>query len=1322
MPAELELSGLDPKSFEQLVNMLVIRVLGAGSTGFGPGPDGGRDGYFRGTANYPSQAEQWSGHWFIQSKFHKPHLSKDPQKWLVAEVKKEIRSFRDGARNWPDNWIIATNIDASGASETGAFDQINKKVREANPALDGHLHVWGGRKILDLLALNEEVSDYYRHFLTPGHILTALYSALEDQSASINEIARFLIVDQFDAHRFTKLDQAGSAADTRPGVHELFVDLPFKVDASGYNNLIINDMLRSSAKCHAASMLDRRSDWRIWHTHPPRARVFFILGGPGNGKSTTAQYFCQLQRAALIADWDGPIHPKFLERAEEIKASADGQGHWPLSPRIPISIELREYAYWFGTRKNGDARGILTYLASKIGASVDAAVSPKTLKRAISAGRWFIGFDGLDEVPNDVKEPLAEEIIRFIDDTSVECNGDILFLCTSRPQGYSGQFDELEAVTCSLSELEIDKALECAEPVIRIGRSNDEASKGMQILRSAASSPSVRSLMTTPLQAHIMAVVVRDGKRPPERRWQLFENFYQVIKRREANRDLPDAGLARLLREEDQLLKTVHNRLGFLLHARAETSKGAQTSISREEFQVVLRKVVEDMKDGQIAETVAVLNEATATRLVLVNTPDDGDSLRFDIRPLQEFFAAEFLHDTVEVDQLRERIAVLLSDAHWREVMHHLLSALVEGRRITEIAQAVQLLEEIDRSGEFSQEREVSRRLAVAALLTARLAQDGVLEQDKRIRRMFTGVIQRLLGSTDARDVSFLGAIRHIETRAWLVDLCFAQMREAAPSESVGAGMLLWTLLRDSDSLAKDYVELLESKPLDYQGVVLRILPEQRWHSENQPGDSPTSWQASYLYRILTRSDWHKLSESTLERAVSVLSFSVRRKNPARITFIKGRAKIDSLLVRFLDRDRSSRILDREKTPAEKLGIVNVYARSTGWHTGATHVKGLDSLESLKRPGPAGGLFSVAEAIAAYCGARDVKSYNRLVDQLKTLPPTKARWLLKWMDTYLPFSKENLANPKKLTRVSSEDALSKALRFINPPALIYIEDEADITADDWGKLIEKLPSLANRMLFLSFYYRSEATINKLRDQEFVNIFIDAFLMNPQLLEPSTFLGWGMLLEASPEREPEIRKTLVRAFGNTSMAALRSEEPQSNIIAPLELDLEEELPLVPLLVDAVIGMYHELPRAHEGRTGSRPSRREETQQLVKQYIPEIPSHFRDGVRNMVDSRCSGYLTLLLLIHPDGGLNTDVAFDRLIAIYTKELDEHFLYLVLSYVSLYFPLPEAAVRKLVGGLLYSAHANLDHRVLFHGLISQWRESSFAPARRADAIEKWL
>jgi hypothetical protein len=63
-----DLSKLGPDAFEHMVNAIALKVLGAGVTGFCPGPDAGRDRWFVGEAPYPSAAKHWNGTWIIQSK------------------------------------------------------------------------------------------------------------------------------------------------------------------------------------------------------------------------------------------------------------------------------------------------------------------------------------------------------------------------------------------------------------------------------------------------------------------------------------------------------------------------------------------------------------------------------------------------------------------------------------------------------------------------------------------------------------------------------------------------------------------------------------------------------------------------------------------------------------------------------------------------------------------------------------------------------------------------------------------------------------------------------------------------------------------------------------------------------------------------------------------------------------------------------------------------------------------------------------------------------------------------------------------------------
>ena len=319
MADSYDLSKLDEKSFEHMANYLAMKVLGPGLTTFGPGADGGRDGLFEGQAPYPSHVEQWNGVWYIQSKFHRPHLTTDAQKWIVDKIKEEISEFEkgDSRRVPPDNWIVITNVDVSAVPQQGAFDKAVEIVRRFRPELADRFSIWSGNKVIGLLTSYPEVAQHYMHFLTPGHILNSLYDRFNDKSANIKSILRYFIVNQFDDQQYTKLEQAGSSTDSRPGIHHLFMDLPFVCAASTVGGMCAAVFSHTSARNHRIDKsMASNAAWQSWSRTPKRSRVWFIKAGPGQGKSTIGQYISQVQRAAFILDDDGPtVNPNQLALA-----------------------------------------------------------------------------------------------------------------------------------------------------------------------------------------------------------------------------------------------------------------------------------------------------------------------------------------------------------------------------------------------------------------------------------------------------------------------------------------------------------------------------------------------------------------------------------------------------------------------------------------------------------------------------------------------------------------------------------------------------------------------------------------------------------------------------------------------------------------------------------------------------------------------------------------------------------------------------------------------------------------------------------------------
>jgi hypothetical protein len=1317
MPETYDLTQLDPNTFEHMVNSLALCVLGAGHTGFGPGSDGGRDGYFEGKAPYPSETDQWSGRWYIQCKFHKPHLSKDPQKWLLERIQEEIDEFKktDSKRTWPNNWIIATNIDPSGAPMTGAFDQARKLVSEANSKLRNRFHIWGGRKILGLLSLHSEISSYYKHFLTPGHILTTIYEELKDARAEVDTIIRFLIVKHFDEQKYTKLEQAGYSADTRPGIHRLFVDLPFRANDYELQGLATAYLVQTSAKCHRVDVnqVDTK-EWRLWRHFPSRARVWFLRGGPGQGKSTIGQYFCQIQRAALILQKDAPsVLPREKAIALEIKEEAEKTGFWPTVPRIPINIELKDFAQWYGQRKKSDARGVLTYLAEKISTNVEQPVLVGTLKRALGTRSWVVVFDGLDEVPQDVKDLVATEISSFIDGIVLETDADVLAVCTSRPQGYSGQFSDLDGPTIDLISLSSDLALKCAKPVIELGRSEKEAREFFQTLTTSIQSNSVRELMTTPLQAHIMAVVVRDGGRPPERRWQLYTNFYQVIKKREANRDLPDKRLAKLLREENQLLKSVHNRLGFVLHARAETSEGAQTHLNKGEFKELVADAVSQMMESDIDTTINVLMDATTERLVLVNTPDDGNHVRFDIRPLQEFFAAEFLYESVKANDLRQRLELIAGDSHWREVMHFLLSALVENDRKTELSVAIQVLEHLNEGDDESCPRSLNRRLGRGALLAARLFQEGVLEQDRRIRQQFRRCLEPIEGFTDAKSLEVLLQVHQPNSFSWLINFLVDCLRESNRSENVGAAIVLSIILSDDHVLVDELKNLLHSAPPNYTAIVIDSVHN---YTARKRKPETQSWFLEFIIEVLTKDSWASLGESAIKACLKLLKI-----NGTHLTAIAKANDFSLFEIELLNEVISYEPSNNDTGVDNDYGIIKCKFFTHDWTTKTFNCG------SWTRPLPRTikkkGILEVAFRIIQFAQKRSLRALNSIIDIIKYNPDVISA-LPRHLFAYLPFDEYSKTSDQidQLRLLSNKDFQSLMNKGFIGHRRVYrpskpVDFGSEFTISQWKDLLEDSPTTALLLWGESVWNNiSKPRPTSLDNIEIINDLVDKIVTSPWVLLNRINIFGRLLAKATP-RKAELRRALIVA----SSDSVDTSSQWYGEFHPFKVNLPSEASLIPHLLYYLINFAES-----EIYLDWIPTMRRKTTPKLSEIVNKLvgPSKAIDKIAN--DTNISPHIRVaaafISLLRNEDCDSLKSSQSVLLDNYTPEIKNWYFTAIRFYLSRFCPKQNPTANIVAGNALEFSREHYKNRQELDGLLRLWRESSYAPIQNTNAQKAWL
>jgi hypothetical protein len=1309
MPDAYELSQLDSHSFEHMVNFLALKVLGKGVTGFVQGADGGRDGYLIGEAPYPTAVNCWNGTWYIQSKFHKPHLSKNPQAWLINEVKKELEEFENSEdRVAPDIWIIATNIEPSGKPTTGAYDAIKILVEE-HFGKDYKFDIWGGKKILDFLAEDPNAASYYGHFLTPGNVLSALYNQIGDSCAQVKTIINSLILDQFNEQIYTKLEQAGSAG-VRPKIHQLFVDLPVACSVHDQEFEILNTLVSTSANVHKPTVWNSFGEgWRDWANFPKRARIILLKGGPGQGKSTAGQFYSQIQRAALLLEPDAPtVMPDVLELANEFINTADKLNFKPSNPRIPISIELKDFATWYGTRKADDSRGIISYLCDRISQRIDQRVEGGTLKRALSLKSWFINFDGLDEVPNDVKDEVANEITRLANITLPELDSDTVILCTTRPQGYSGQFEQLKAATLELTALPPETAMNCAAGVIKFGRTEKESEDSIQTLVSAMESPQVRELMTTPLQSHIMAVVVRDGGRPPEKRWELFENFYQVMKKRESLKNFPDVRISKLLRENSTLLKAIHARLGIVLHARAEISIGADTTLERKEFCELARHTTERYVEENVEDLVETLMEATVERLVFVNTPESSTTLRFDIRQLQEFFAGEFIYSNAEPAVLRSRLEVIGGDSHWREVMHFATSALVVNMRPTELAIALEVICGIDDSDISHHIRTLKRRMGIGSILALRLLCEGVLEQDKVVRLKFKEALTPLYSMIDNTVLSDISIISHPNSMAWLLNCMVDALFEYSEPETIGAAIVLGIRLPDTHARKDEVAEKLFASSPNYIQRFFKSILSRHYSSHKGGGIVSPQWVLRGAVNLLIQEDPKKLDLVTIIRFVR---YNIRTIE--QLAFLGLNDTENRLLLILLEQEESYEEL--KKKSIKRNGLTMACRKHT-WlsKTRPTYFE-LENFDHIRKSP----ILELATAIIKFTESQSIDSLKEIISFLIKYDLDEG-FLPSYIQALIPltFDKDTLQSQLTFFQNTTQAEL-KILLSAETSDTYNLPNTYEIieigTFNHWKQLEELAsiqPEIAISLWLQAAYFDG---VNITFDTDDSKLFLYNLAKQNAKIMLAHFTSWGKIFETLPDHAEQLKSILL------TFAAGDNAHIERLTIHAFAIKIPEELDFLPLVALAAMTT---------GRRGSYSSAISiiSAQELLEPYglTDEVLGCIYLNESYPVITRAAALSCYLSRADDDVNTVAEDFFSKNLDILALELATENLpgwYVSgLVFALEFFDHSRFEVMEFAGKILHAYRENYNARTILQALLSKWRERSVAPVQSKNILTRWL
>uniref|UniRef100_A0AAU1LR62 NACHT domain-containing protein n=1 Tax=Streptomyces sp. NBC_00148 TaxID=2903626 RepID=A0AAU1LR62_9ACTN len=710
-----DLYRLGPREFENLAQAIAVAELGPTLTVFGAGADGGREA---------TQTAPATGHYTVlQAKYKETSAAaRTEATWLISELRKEFKEWRESPKRTkkPDHFILATNVSLSATPLTGGIDRVHKVVAAECEKLGiAQWTVWHAENISRFLEKHAGIRTSYAAWVLPGDILAAIHTGITQRNADAAQAIRSCLARELLKDRYANLDQAGSADDRTIPLADVFFDVPIGLS---------NDHPIGGARCLetliSACDAKHSPEERTVpnHSHQPQMPSRFVLvGGPGQGKSTVSQFLCQLYRAQLVKDTTAMRNPELRAAVSQITEQAQAASLTPMARRWPVNIPLTRFA---DELAQGKCKSLLEYISQRVSEVSSAEVLPRDMKEWLKSFPWLLVLDGLDEVPGSSNRAEVLSQISTFQLEADELNADLVVVATTRPQGYTDDFSPKNFQHFVLTPLDRSTALGYGRKlaVARYGGGSERVQRLMMRLERASDESSTAHLMATPLQVTIMAVLLDRVGKAPKDRFTLFADYYRVIYERELEKE---GAASNLLRDHKTDIDAIHADVGLLLQNRSERSGETGSRLTLGELHAIIEdRLRSEGHDGRrLDDLTSAISRAATDRLVFL-VPSRGDEVSFEIRSLQEFWAADALMNCSE-EEIGRRLRIMSVSSHWRNVLLFALGNIFATRRNNLRDSVVALVSELNAHSDMF--GNIQRRVLTGSRLAVEILNDGMV-------------------------------------------------------------------------------------------------------------------------------------------------------------------------------------------------------------------------------------------------------------------------------------------------------------------------------------------------------------------------------------------------------------------------------------------------------------------------------------------------------------------------------------------------------------------------------------------------------------------
>ncbi|MCR2805410.1 NACHT domain-containing protein [Paenibacillus soyae] len=743
------------RDFEHMIQSLTKSIFGNGSIIFGDGPDGGREATFDGECRFPSDTNRWSGYWIIQAKFKNKTDNDNDYLWVKSQFEKEMKGFEERLKKGfkaPNNYIFFTNVNLTGVLESGSRDKMNKLIEKYNYLIKNIL-IFGESDICRFLDNNRDVAVTYSSFILPGDVLSSLHHLLNKTKTEESALIKRYLAKEFKGDLVSRLEHAGNVTDKTINLEKVFVDLYATKDGLIESNEKKRGQkfLKSIIRAGDESQRDHNNDLQDIENNQMNNK-FVIIGGPGYGKSTITQFLCQIYRANILRTDNNKNATSevdsFMSDCLELDIDL------PKCNRFPIKIVLKDYAGWMASKTIAESTSVISYIQHIIQRKGDGKIDIESIRDLLSSMSFLFIFDGLDEVPvTSNRREVIEEINLFIDFELEQKNCDAIIIATTRPQGYTKEFDQSRYNHLQLTDLtKEDCTIYMNRLLTMMESSTDKFDMYLTILNKALNDEVISNLMKTPLQVTIMAFLVKSGGEPPRDRYNLFNEYYRTIFKREMQKSV-----VRVLMDYPKEVDAIHNELGYTLQANAEGKVAPSSSMTIEDFHHIVRMHLTklELEEVIIDTYIDEISFTIIERMIFITEVEDG-KVGFSIRSLQEFFAAQYLMHNRRERQIVDSLRAMSGSTYWRNTFLFCLGYLYRHKDFL-IDYIDSLCSELNGSGEDLDKTSGKSIMKIGSWLSLDILNEGTFKGVPKYENKFIRHLEPLFNISDIELHSNIG-------------------------------------------------------------------------------------------------------------------------------------------------------------------------------------------------------------------------------------------------------------------------------------------------------------------------------------------------------------------------------------------------------------------------------------------------------------------------------------------------------------------------------------------------------------------------------------